>query len=39
MLAEFDKAGLNYEYHSSEGGHTWKNWRDYLRLFLPKLFK
>lgn len=34
-----DTTGLPYEYHESEGGHTWTNWRDYLLLFLPRLFK
>ncbi|GLB49650.1 esterase [Neptunitalea lumnitzerae] len=33
-----DSIGMTYEYHESEGGHEWKNWRDYLVLFLPKLF-
>lgn len=28
-----------FVYHESEGGHEWRNWRDYLILFLPKLFK
>ena len=34
-----DKGGYDYEYHESEGGHTWRNWRDYLTLFARKLFK
>lgn len=34
-----DNLNLPYEYHESEGGHTWSNWRDYLTLFLPQLFK
>ena len=29
---------LPHEYHESEGGHTWRNWRRYLLDFLPKLF-
>lgn len=33
-----DSEGFVYEYHESAGGHTWSNWRDYLRIFLPKLF-
>lgn len=28
-----------YEYVESEGGHTWRNWRDYIRTFSSKLFK
>ena len=27
-----------FTYHESTGGHEWKNWRDYLILFLPQLF-
>ena len=33
-----DEHGYKYEYHESEGGHSWKNWMDYLQLFLPRLF-
>lgn len=33
-----DEIGMTYEYHESEGGHTWKNWREYLTLFVPRLF-
>lgn len=28
-----------YEYHESDGGHTWTNWRIYLSELAPKLFK
>lgn len=34
-----DEIGMTYEYYESEGGHTWENWRDYLTLFAPRLFK
>lgn len=34
-----DDLGLPYTYHESEGGHTWTNWRDYLAIILPQLFK
>lgn len=34
-----DSMAIPYEYHESEGGHTWTNWRDYLLLFAPRLFK
>ena len=34
-----DSKGYTYEYHESTGGHTWKNWRKYLTLFAPKLFR
>ena len=33
-----DSHGYPYEYHESEGGHTWRNWRVYLADFLQKLF-
>ncbi len=38
LLSILDKTGLAHEYHESEGGHTWANWRDYLVLFAPMLF-
>lgn len=34
-----DEKGYPYEYHESEGGHIWRNWRDYLVIFAPRLFK
>lgn len=36
--SSLDSKGYKYEYHESTGGHEWKNWRDYLCDFLPKLF-
>lgn len=33
------EAGMKFEYIESEGGHTWRNWRDYLTRFLPQLFR
>lgn len=30
--------GYPYEYHESDGGHIWKNWRAYLTIFVQKLF-
>jgi enterochelin esterase family protein len=33
------KRGIKHEYHESEGGHTWINWRAYLRDFAPRLFR
>lgn len=36
---KLDQIDMNYTYHESEGGHTWRNWRDYLTLFLPQLFR
>lgn len=34
-----DSLGMDYEYHETEGGHTWNNWRDYLTIFTQRLFK
>ena len=34
-----DEHGYKYEYNESEGGHVWKNWRDYLLEYSQKLFK
>lgn len=31
--------GFDVTYNETEGGHTWLNWRDYLRDFSPKLFQ
>ena len=39
LLSMLEKTGLEHEYHESAGGHTWANWRDYLSLFAPMLFK
>lgn len=36
---KLDGIGAKYTYVESEGGHTWSNWRDYLVLFVPQLFK
>ena len=33
-----DSAGIKYVYHESEGGHIWRNWRDYLSEYVPMLF-
>lgn len=33
-----DSLNVTYEYKETEGGHTWKNWRDYLTEFVPRLF-
>lgn len=34
-----DSMDIPYEYHESDGGHEWRNWRRYLTDFLPRLFK
>lgn len=36
---KLDEMKMPYEYHESEGGHTWTNWRVYLSDFVPKLFR
>lgn len=36
---KLDSIGVKYTYVESEGGHIWANWRDYLVLFTPQLFK
>jgi enterochelin esterase-like enzyme len=39
-LAEIlDAHGIKHEYHESEGGHTWINWRHYLNDYAPLLFR
>lgn len=30
---------INHEFHETDGGHTWINWRLYLRDFLQRLFR
>lgn len=37
--ALLDSKGYPYTYVESEGGHIWRNWRDYLVDFAPRLFK
>lgn len=32
------KYGFHVTYHETTGGHTWTNWREYLRDFAPQLF-
>ena len=34
-----DVQNIPYTYWESTGGHEWKNWRDYLKQFLPLLFR
>jgi enterochelin esterase-like enzyme len=39
-LAEILQAhGIKYEFHESEGGHTWINWRHYLNDYAQLLFR
>lgn len=39
LREQLDTLGYPYIYHESEGGHIWRNWRDYLVIFTEKLFK
>lgn len=39
LLSMLDKTGLEHVYFENEGGHTWANWRTYLSMFSPMLFK
>lgn len=39
MLALLEKKKVKHVYVPSEGGHTWKNWRDYLHEFAQLLFR
>jgi enterochelin esterase-like enzyme len=32
------KHGFDVEFKETGGGHTWKNWREYLNEFAPRLF-
>lgn len=34
-----DKNGYQYTYVETGGGHDWKNWKAYIKDFLPRLFK
>ncbi|HLN54553.1 MAG TPA: alpha/beta hydrolase-fold protein [Bacteroidales bacterium] len=37
--AKLDSLNMKYEYHVSDGGHIWVNWRLYLSQFAPRLFQ
>jgi enterochelin esterase family protein len=37
--AELDKKGVKHTWTLSAEGHVWRNWRDYLADFTPKLFR
>jgi enterochelin esterase-like enzyme len=36
---KLDALGMPYSFTESEGGHIWKNWRNYLSEFVPQLFQ
>ena len=40
LLKEYCEAkGYPVSFYESEGGHIWRNWREYLTIFAQKLFK
>ena len=39
LRRHFDEKGYPYEYFENGEGHIWRNWRIYLSMFVPKLFK
>lgn len=39
LRAALDKESYKYAYLKTKGGHTWRNWREYLATFAQKLFK
>ena len=39
LRAALDKESYKYTYLKTKGGHTWRNWREYLATFAQKLFK
>lgn len=38
LRQNLDAHGYPYEYHESDGGHIWRNWRIYLSGFLRRIF-
>ena len=39
LAAELKQRGVTHEFHKSGGGHQWINWREYLALTAPRLFR
>ena len=39
LLSILDEHEFEHTYYESSGGHTWANWRIYLSVFAPQLFK
>jgi len=39
LRAYMDEKGYPYEWRESEGGHIWRNWRNYLVEYSQKIFK
>ncbi len=38
FVTRLKDAGINHEWHLTEGAHSWPVWRGYLAEFVPKLF-
>lgn len=38
-LQKLDNMGMKYTYMETDGGHIWRNWRVYLSVYAPLLFK
>ena len=40
LLKEYcEEKGYPVSFYESEGGHVWRNWREYLTIFAQKIFK
>lgn len=39
LMELFKSRGIKFEFHETDGGHTWINWRHYLHDFVPLLFR
>ena len=39
FMKKLDTMNFRYTYHESTRGHLWSNWRQYLLIFAPLLFK
>ena len=39
LLAVLDEHEFEHTYYEGPGGHTWANWRIYLSVFAPQLFR
>ena len=40
LLKEYcESKGYPVSFYESEGGHIWRNWREYLTIFVQKIFK
>lgn len=37
--AKLNEGGYNYQYFENGDGHIWRNWRIYLSMFTPMIFR